>query len=244
MCTVTFIPKSLNGFILTSNRDESPLRSTIPPMLYNVNGVNMLFPKDTVAGGTWFGISSRKRLICLLNGGFTAHKREDEYRMSRGVIVTNLLSSEDAVASIEAFDFEGIEPFTIILVDWKTEPMLIELVWDGSASHISEKPWAPYIWSSSLLYSEEINKKRVTWFSEFIFKNLNPSEAELLQFHKTAGDGNSKTDLVMDRGFVKTKSITQFSKSEGLFLNYEDLETREVNRLEISNQWTLKSQTV
>ena len=244
MCTVTFIPKSLDGFILTSNRDESPLRSTIPPKLYNVNGVDMLFPKDTVAGGTWFGVSSRKRLICLLNGGFKAHEREDNYRMSRGVIVTDLLASEDALASFEAFNFQGIEPFTIILVDWKKELILFELVWDGKESHISEKPLAPHIWSSSLLYSEEMKKKRVSWFSEFIFENLNPSEAELLEFHKTAGDGNTETDLVMDRGFVKTKSITQFLKSERLILKYEDLQAKEINRVEISNQWTLKSQTV
>ena len=244
MCTVTFIPKPIDGFILTSSRDESPVRNTIPPKLYKVRGVDMLYPKDAVAGGTWFGLSSQKRLICLLNGGFTTHERARDYRMSRGVIVTNLLASEDAEASIKDFNFEGIEPFTIILVDWKNDLMLFELVWDGSTSHFSEKPLSPQIWSSSLLYSEEMKKKRISWFSEFIFKNVNPSEAELLQFHKTAGDGDAKTDLVMDRGFVKTKSITQFSKSERLILKYEDLQTKEVNRVEISDQWALKSQTV
>ena len=244
MCTVTFIPKSLDEFILTSNRDESPARNTIPPKLYNVNDVNMVFPKDTVAGGTWFGVSSQKRLICLLNGGFTAHKRADNYRVSRGVIVTDLLASEDAEASIKNFNFEGIEPFTIILVDWKNDLRLFELVWDGDTPHFSEKPLAPYIWSSSLLYSEEMKQKRISWFSEFIFKNLSPSEAELLQFHKTAGEGNTETDFVMDRGFIKTKSITQFSKLERLLLKYEDLQTKEVNQVEVSNQWTLKSQIV
>ncbi len=244
MCTVTFIPKSIDGFILTSNRDEAPARKTIQPMVYNVNGVELLFPKDEVAGGTWFGLSSKKRLICLLNGGFTAHQREDNYRMSRGSIVTDLLTSEDVLAAIDDYSFNGIEPFTIILVDWKKELVLYELVWDGSISHFSEKPLAPRIWSSSLLYSEEMKNKREAWFSEFIFNNLNPSEEELLEFHKTAGEGSKQTDLIIDRGFVKTKSITQLSKSKFATFRHEDLQTSEVNQVEISDHWKIKSETI
>ena len=244
MCTVTFIPKSLDGFILTSNRDESPVRRAIPPMVYNIKGVKLLFPKDEVAGGTWFGLSSQKRLICLLNGGFTSHKRENNYRMSRGIIVTDLLTSEDVFTTIDTFNFDGIEPFTVILVDWKRELVLYELVWDGSSSHFSEKPLAPQIWSSSLLYSDEMKKKRETWFSDFIFNNLNPSEAELLEFHKSAGEANKETDLIMDRGFVKTKSITQFSKSKTAALRYEDLQTSEVSQVEITDHWRIKSETI
>ena len=168
MCTVTFIPKSYNDFILTSNRDEAPNRNTIPPKFYSEEGVKLLYPKDEVAGGTWFGVSNRKRLICLLNGGFTAHKRQEKYRMSRGVVVTGLLTSEDAIASIESCDFTDIEPFTIIMVGWESSLQLHELVWDGSLVHFSEKPLAPHIWSSSLLYSEEIKKKREQWFSQFL----------------------------------------------------------------------------
>lgn len=230
MCTVTFIPQSLSNFILTSNRDEAPNRETLPPKLYDVNNVELLFPKDVEAGGTWFGVSGRKRLICLLNGGFTAHKREVSYRMSRGIIVTDLLTSQNAVSAIETYDFKDIEPFTIVMVEWNEELRLYELVWDGVISHFSEKPLAPYIWSSSPLYSEALKKKRERWFSEFIFNNLQPSEADLLEFHKTAGDGNLESDIVMDRGFVKTKSVTQFSKFESACLRYEDLQTNQITQ--------------
>ncbi len=228
MCTVTFIPESVSGFILTSNRDEAPNRSTVPPKIYEVKNVSMLFPKDELAGGTWFGVSDRKRLICLLNGGFTAHQRAESYRKSRGVVVTDLLASENAVVAIEDYDFHGIEPFTIIMIDWWKDYCLYELVWDGTKVHFSEKPWAPHIWSSSLLYSEEIKKKRELWFSDFIFNNLRPTEADLLEFHKTAGDGNPESDVIMDRGFVKTKSITQYMKLKGNKLRYEDLQTKEI----------------
>ena len=60
MCTVTFLPLSNNDFILTSNRDEQRQRETLHPKIYEEDGIEMLFPKDKVAGGTWIGASSKK----------------------------------------------------------------------------------------------------------------------------------------------------------------------------------------
>lgn len=230
MCTVTFMPTSSSNFILTSNRDEAPGRETLPPQSYVVGDATLLFPKDAVAGGTWIGTSSKKRLICLLNGGFTAHERAASYRMSRGIIVTDLLTSESFVATVHQYDFQGIEPFTIVCVDWNESLQLFELVWDGNAIHFSEKPLAPHIWSSSLLYTEAMKKKRISWFSDFITRTKAPSEAALLQFHKTAGEGDATLDVIMDRGFVKTKSVTQFSKGRVNTMRYEDLETELVTK--------------
>jgi hypothetical protein len=224
MCTLTFVPKSDDDFILTSNRDEAPGRDTLLPRKYMEKGIQMHYPKDAQAGGTWIGLSERKRLICLLNGGFTAHTRKEKYRMSRGIIVTDLLAAEDALAGIRAFDFEGIEPFTLLLVEWQQGLQIYELVWDGSQGHFSEKPLAPQIWSSSLLYSEAVKKKRQQWFSDFISEQPNPSEATLLNFHKTAGDGDKENDVIMDRTFIKTKSITQVVKGKRVSMYYEDLQ--------------------
>lgn len=230
MCTVTFIPRGFNDFILTSNRDEAPNRETLPPSTYTINDTQLLFPKDTVAGGTWIGLSEKNRLICLLNGGFTTHERKEKYRMSRGIIVTDLLTSEDALDSINTYDLHDIEPFTIILVDWEKDLKLYELVWDGAKAHLEEKPIAPTIWSSSLLYSEAVKKKRESWFSEFLFKKMRPSEENILDFHKTGGEGDSKTNLIMDRGFVKTKSVTQIQKNaESTSMRYEDIERQTVS---------------
>ncbi len=234
MCTVTFVPKATTGFVLTSNRDEAPDRSTISPRQYTVNNVELLFPKDEVAGGTWIGASNQNRIICLLNGGFTAHERKDAYRMSRGIIVTDLLTSKDAVSKIETYNFNDIEPFTIIMVEWKKKLRLFELVWDGMGSHFKEMPLAPHIWSSSLLYTQEVKRKREQWFSKFLFENLNPSEAKLLDFHKTAGEGNIETDIIMDRGFVKTKSITQIIKTDTTVMRYEDLQKKEITKRDLS----------
>ncbi len=230
MCTVTFIPKNNHSFILTSNRDEAPGRNTLAPQKYIVDGTQLLFPKDELAGGTWIGLSERKRLICLLNGGFTAHQRAADYKMSRGIIVTQLLTAENLRESILRFDFNGIEPFTIILVLFETETELHELVWDGEKVHFSEKPLQPHIWSSSLLYTEKMKELRQNWFSEFIFETIKPTSEELLKFHTEAGTGNPETDLIMNRGFVKTKSITQIHKAEdSVSMHYQDLQTKQQN---------------
>ncbi len=235
MCTVTFIPKSNNDFILTSNRDEAPGRETFPPEIYEEDGLNLLYPKDAVAGGTWIGVSEKSRVVCLMNGGFVAHERKPFYRKSRGLVVKDLLKTDDLQAEIENYYFNEIEPFTAILVEWESEVLLFQLVWDGLDYHFSQEPWAPQIWSSSPLYPENLKKKREQWFSEFLMETIKPSEEELLHFHKTAGEGDLNSNLIMDRGFIKTKSITQIvKKKEQVSMRYEDLQIGEISDSVIS----------
>lgn len=230
MCTITFTPISNHGFILTSNRDEAPGRETLPPEIYNEDGVKLLYPKDAVAGGTWIGVSDRKRVASLMNGGFVAHEPKQSYRKSRGVVLKDILRSNDLKSEIEQYNFQDIEPFTVILVDWNDGVGLFKLVWDGEKYHFSEEPLAPQIWSSSPLYPEVLKIKREKWFSEFLFKTIRPSEDELLNFHKTSGDGDCNSSLVMNREYVKTKSITQIVKNnDAISMRYEDLQTDKVS---------------
>ena len=230
MCTITFFPKSNNDFILTSNRDEAPGRETFSPEIYEEDGVQLFYPKDAVAGGTWIGVSDKKRIVCLMNGGFVAHERKPFYRKSRGLVVKDFLKTENLKDEIEKYDFDGIEPFTAVLVEWKTEVQLFLLVWDGTDYHFSEEPLAPHIWSSSPLYPEILKKKREQWFSGFLLETVKPSEEELLQFHKTAGEDDLNSNLIMDRGFIKTKSITQIvRKNENVEMRYEDLQNGKIS---------------
>lgn len=212
MCTVTYMPKANNTFILTSNRDEAVGRVTLAPSFYAIDDVKMLFPKDALAGGSWIGISERNRLICLLNGGYEKHVRVDTYRMSRGVVVKELLKAEDVFKAMEAFDFTNIEPFTIVAVDWNIHLRAVELVWDGKEAHITPLDDSPRIWSSSTLYDTEMKAKRQAWFAEF-GKTTNWEAGDLLRFHTTVGDGDKAVDLRMDRGLLKTVSTTQVEKT-------------------------------
>lgn len=235
MCTVTFIAKGPNDFILTSNRDEAIDRKTRLPEVYNENGTKMAYPKDEVAGGTWIGVSERKRLVCLLNGGFVAHERKSVYRLSRGIIVKELLAAVDALKWIEGFDFTDIEPFTIIMTEWGERLKLHELVWDGSKKYLKEMNVKTHIWSSSPLYTQTMKNIRKKWFSEFLEKR-EKEPISLFDFHLNTGVGNKDVDLQIDRGFLKTVSITQVVKSnETVVMKYRDLKTGNEKEMEIGN---------
>jgi len=236
MCTVTLIRNSSkkDDFILTSNRDEAAGRSTLKPKIYSEENVRLIYPKDAEAGGTWIGVSEKKRVVCLLNGEFKAHKRKERYRLSRGVVVKDILKADHLEPYITNYDLEDIEPFTLIAGDWNKTLIFIELVWDGKIKHLREIKNNKEIWSSSPLYSEAMKKDRVQWFQEF--ENQNNLDTEgLWEFHHTAGNGNKNTNLIMDRGFVKTKSITQIIKnSEQIQMIYEDLDEEQTTSLDFS----------
>ncbi|WP_343328837.1 NRDE family protein [Polaribacter staleyi] len=212
MCTVSYLPLGNNDFILTSNRDETPLRDTISPQKYIENGVALTYPKDVLAGGTWIGLSEKKRLVCLLNGGFKKHVRKNSYKMSRGIIVKNILSVDDAVSYINNFDFTEIEPFTLILVDWKNQLETYELVWDGELKHFNKLPQEPKIWSSSTLYTEEVKEMRRQWFADWLSENKEFHQAKIVAFHQNEDLGNVEIAPKMKREFVETVSVTSVEK--------------------------------
>jgi hypothetical protein len=229
MCTVTYIPQENNNFILTSNRDEAYGRTTLAPSFYDIDGVKMLFPKDAVAGGSWIGISEKNSMICLLNGGFENHIKVQDYKMSRGVVVKELLKAEDLSKAILDFDYKGIEPFTIIGIDWKSGLRATELVWDGYKAHIQELGNTPQIWSSSTLYTSDMKSKRQKWFEDFA-KNTDWSAESLFTFHTTAGEGDEHIDVRMNRGKLGTVSVTQVVKQEELCaMTYHDFQKKEVH---------------
>ena len=228
MCTVTIIPKGKSDFILTSNRDEAPNRTSLAPEVYSVNNTKMMFPKDELAGGTWIGVSEKNRLICLLNGAFVCHEKKADYRMSRGVVVNDLLASDDVTDLINNFNLDNVEPFTLVIADWNTHLKFFELIWDGTQKHFLELPLEPKIWSSSTLYNEEMKKERLQWFENFKARN-DLEAATVLNFHKTAGHDNQDYGVIMDRYYVKTTSITQVEKIDDLVeMRFENLQSNDV----------------
>lgn len=232
MCTVTIVPKGENDFVITSNRDEAPNRNTLIPDYYAINHVKVLFPKDEVSGGTWIGVSDKNRVVCVLNGGFVCHKRKSNYRKSRGVVAKDFMVVDNIVTTIKEYNFNDIEPFTIVIADWNAGLRFYEVVWDGAEKHFTDLPLEPKIWSSSTLYSNTMKQERKSWFEDF--KSENKLDASsLLYFHKTAGKHNIDYGVVMDRGFVKTTSITQVEKKQNAVnMRYETLQDASItNRI-------------
>ena len=222
MCTVTFAADNQRTFI-TSNRDEHVLRPAIPPKIYEINGKQLLFPKDPRAGGTWFATDEFSNVAVLLNGGFEKHVPVNPYRRSRGLVVLDLISSDIPVHCWKAIDLEQIEPFTIILF---VSHRLYELVWDGLQKHLLPLDVAQkYIWSSSTLYSKNVRQQRQQLFNDHVNDGSKISAKRILDFHKNADLHDHENGLVIDRcGKLKTLTITQaIVKSEATTVMHDDL---------------------
>ena len=239
MCTVTYIPTTNNNFILTSSRDVPFAREkALFPKKYQEDDIEIIYPKDGRAGGTWIGHSDKKRLICLLNGGFENHylttAQNTKYRKSRGIIVLDLLKKTKINFALNEIDLAQIEPFTLIIVDWNNNLQLIEFVWDGITKHIKNLPQEMYIWSSATLYDTSMKQMREKWFSKWqnVFcpteisdEDLNIVQANrVLNFHHQAGLGNCNVAVIMKREKVGTVSITQVTKLEDkITMDYEEI---------------------
>lgn len=223
MCTVTFLPLKNNDFILTSNRDEQKSRETFSPKIYVEDEVNLLYPKDKIAGGTWIGVSSKKRLVCILNGGFVNHIKKKNYAKSRGVIAKELLKTFNSKEYIIQLNLENVEPFTMIVVDWNDIKLhLYELIWDEKQKHFTELEQQPKIWSSSTLYSESSKNDRKQWFENWQ-NEQDFSTENILKFHHSE-IGDRSQSVLMKRPYIETVSITSVKKEkEQVEMIYEDI---------------------
>ncbi|HMR43967.1 MAG TPA: NRDE family protein [Saprospiraceae bacterium] len=224
MCTVTYIPVQKNHFILTSNRDEAPARSpkSISKKMLD-NGSCLIFPQDTKAGGTWIAASAGEKVVCLLNGAFAKHQHRPPYKMSRGHMVLGFFDYRDTQDFIRDFDFEGIEPFTMVIFD---AGRLYECRWDEHELHSKNlPPEAAHIWSSATLYPPDYQTKRVQIFEKWLDSEPDFSKENILKLHRTGSVGNPEYNFVMNRqNLVRTVSITCIEKSaQQLSMDYFDL---------------------
>ncbi len=229
MCTVTFLPQGKNGFILTSNRDESIERaSALPVKEYFLDNKKLYFPKDQHANGTWIVSEINGYTLCLLNGGFEKHESKPPYKKSRGLMVLDFYSHENVIDFVNHYDFDGIEPFTLIFVyacPKNNKRYLHELRWNGQLTTLSHLDASlPHIWSSATLYTKEVIEARKTWFDAWIQNNKNYTSEDILFFHHFGGNGSQQNDLIMNRASKKTVSITCFNKNDHhTDIIYEDL---------------------
>lgn len=227
MCTVTFIPLG-NKILLTSNRDEKSIRKkAIHPSVTSYNTINLLFPKDAEAGGTWIGASDQGAIMVLLNGGFIKHEPAAEYRKSRGLVFLDVLSATKALPAFKKISLLGIEPFTLVI--WE-DGQLYECRWSGEEKYIREMDiMKPHIWSSVTLYTSETIHKREQWFKNWLDQHPEPSITAVRKFHLFGGDGDSENDIRMNRNNTMfTVSITSIECSrEQATMWYEDLISQE-----------------
>jgi len=228
MCTVTYLPLDNDNFILTSSRDVSPNRKVADfPREFKTKNGKICFPKDGEAGGTWIGTNETGRTVVILNGAFESHKMSPPYRKSRGLVVRDILEANDFWDCIQHYNFNGVEPFTLLILDWFDLFEFWELIWDGERKYLKQLDTAiPIIYSSSTLYDETMRQKRQKWFDGWLEKNPNYSQADTLDFHERAGEGNIEESVFMKRSYVETVSITSiYKQKEAAKWFYHDVKT-------------------
>lgn len=222
MCTVTFV--SQNGkTVITSNRDEQRQRQAAEPRSYDLNGKKVIYPRDPLAGGTWFALDENGTVAVLLNGAAEKHRHSPPYRRSRGLILLDIIGANSPRLEWESIDLENIEPFTLILF---TDGELFQMRWNGSDKECAKlHPDERHIWSSSTLYPAPIRKMRKEWFAQFLSENPSPDEKALFHFHRHTHEDDKQDGLVIERGsFLKTISITQAIIDNGsASLSHHDL---------------------
>ncbi len=233
MCTVTYIPVK-DTIFFTSNRDEKNRRLPAQaPEIFNFISGKIIFPKDGDAGGTWIAAHENGNVVIFLNGGLQAHTPEPPYRKSRGLILLDLIDHCTPYNSFLAINLNNIEPFTAIILD---NNILFECRWDGKNKYAKTVDKnTPHIWSSVTLYNDAVIQKRNNWFSNWLHKNNNPSQEDILHFHQFTGDGDSYNDLKMNReGEVFTVSVTSIAiNNTSLSMKYLDLKNNDQHLKEL-----------
>lgn len=204
MCILSIFSKPNGDFILTQNRDESIYRPTSPDVLEReFHGQKVTSPIDLNSGGTWI-YYTEKYVVCVLNGGYENHSHCPPYRMSRGLVILELLKFSSVEEFISEIKLDEIESFTMVMIDLESYQKQI-LVWNGKEKFIenlSDKKLI--VRSSSTLYDspEKLSHKRN-------FEKLNEiNPEEIYKIHqKLAMPKNDKFPI------VQSTSITQIIHS-------------------------------
>lgn len=222
MCTLSYIPHN-DGFYVTHNRDEKISRGAqyAPQKTVTQRGT-VLWPGDAYSGGTWIAAHSDGRVAALLNGGLEAHHSQPPYRHSRGIIIAELLTQESTAAFMNSYALHDIEPFTLIVINACGTDTLI---WDGVRRHRGHHPPdMALLFSSVTLYNMSERTLRRIWFRNWLQLHPDPTAAEVMKFHTTAGKNAPHTALCMMRdNDLKTISITQINSTpHQMTMHYTD----------------------
>lgn len=237
MCTVTFIPTN-EGFYFTSSRDEKASRTTMPPKTYNVDGIDLVFPKDELAGGTWIASNTKGKTACLLNGAFVNHHKAKQYDRSRGLILLESFNYETTSEFCDKVQLNNVEPFTLLTLDYQSGSLneFYELIWDGKSKFLNKLSNSDsQIWSSATLYDPTTQVKRKSLFKNWIHQHQDFEDKMILNFHNRKHGLNMDEDILMKgKGDLRTLSISQIhvQQNKAVF-NYFDIEKNKDYKVEL-----------
>ena len=229
-----------SGFIFTSNRDENPNRPTKIPTYHYKNGTVQIYPKDEVAGGSWFGINLNHNIATsLLNAQPKNFQKKEK---SRGKFLTEcislLRSNYRRTDSFESNSLVELPPFELIRLDFDSFPIKItKYYWDGNKlKNFQLDSSKPHLWSSLSLYSREKEQYYLDTFHKWLQNIGTMDEEKVMRLHHDtfAQDLHSNNFFQHQRKYeVKTVSIISLKVNKDNYeksLTYQEIDSRQIVR--------------
>lgn len=203
MCTITYIPYN-SGFIVTQNRDESPLREeALFPIFNQIQNKALIYPQDPEGKGSWFVSSQEGITVGIMNAAFHPDKKEGDYRHSRGLVPLHYFDFKTPINFKNNYDFQDLEAFTLVVF---TSKEVNEFNWTEKELILTTYKPQPLIFQSIPLYPSPQKEMRENWFKQFIKKHKSDS---ILDFHLQSQSNHPENNILMDREKVKTVSVIQ-----------------------------------
>jgi len=233
VCTVTFLPGlPRGGYLLATNRDESPRRlPALAPYATELGRRLVLAPRDADAGGTWIGVDEHGFALCVLNGDRPAAAPAPADTVSRGRLVMELLarrSPQEVGADLEMRARAGglrFKPFKLVAVqpgEGAAPARLVRADWDGKALAWSGLDGPGCVVSStfepegvaaarSLAFARFLQSVRPDLRADATEEQLDALAAEQHDFHASHAAGAPQGDawsVCMHRAEARTVSST------------------------------------
>lgn len=212
MCTLSII-NNIDEIIITMNRDEHRQRDEENYLINNNNNadkINIVYPVDSQAGGSWFGCNEKGVVLALLN---RYQDPVSENKLSRGGIITMLSCAgnlEQVVNCFGTLQLERYNPFDLFIISNYGK---IRCSWNGRLSTIEEiNSNSGYIHSSSFVDREKTLLWRQNYFNQWMSKVGNEKLNEkyiLKSIHLQQDKKNLSRSILMSREHSHTKSICQ-----------------------------------
>jgi Transport and Golgi organisation 2 len=161
MCTLTLVPAE-DGYLVGMNRDEQLTRPVaVPPKVFERSGIEMVYPREP-SGGTWIAFNGRGNLLALLNCNGSESQNLSEKCRTRGLAIPELIGLPDLSTTDSHFqqmNLDGLFPFRLVGV-FRSEKIVKEWRWDGTAKQSLRLSWARKHWFSSSLSDSLAEKGR------------------------------------------------------------------------------------
>jgi hypothetical protein len=201
--------------MLLCNRDERRTRKPgMGPRIGSVRGVSFIAPIDGDHGGSWIGVNQFGLTLCLLNRYVDSYSEPDRSYTSRGLLLVELLDSEQAQQVGNRFgeiQLDRFQPFTLLALS--SDARQISIDWTGQECEIRSTSEAFIPITSTSLRESAIAVTRRDVFEALKSEAREVSAEMLCQFHRSHVPERGAYSVCMHREDAATVSMSKVTVS-------------------------------